>query len=61
MPRPSDDYYAQLPAKIGPALTPEQYREAEELGLLVDKDDQVGGTACWYCMQVLLDEAVGTG
>lgn len=30
-----------LPAKIGDVLTAEQYREVEELGLLVDRDDQV--------------------
>jgi hypothetical protein len=31
-----------LPDKIGDALTPAQYREAEELGILADKDDQAG-------------------
>ena len=30
----------KLPAKIGNALTAKQYKEAEELGILVDKDDQ---------------------
>jgi hypothetical protein len=30
-----------LPAKIGDILTPSQYAEVEELGMLVDKDDQV--------------------
>lgn len=40
MPRPSDGYYAELQAKIGDALTPEQYAQVEELGVLVDKDDQ---------------------
>lgn len=30
----------KLPAKVGGALTAQQYREAEELGILVDKDDQ---------------------
>lgn len=40
MPRPSDKYYKALPEKIGDILTPEQYKEVEELGLLVDKDDQ---------------------
>ena len=29
-----------LPAKIGDALTAEEYRQVKELGLLVDKDDQ---------------------
>lgn len=41
MPRPSDDYYRNLPAKIGPVLSEVQYKEVEELGLLVDRDDQV--------------------
>ena len=41
MPKPSKEYYANLPTKIGSALTKEQYAEAEELGMLVDKDDQV--------------------
>ncbi|KAL4451461.1 hypothetical protein ABPG75_007123 [Micractinium tetrahymenae] len=40
MPRPSDDYYRKLPERIGNVLTPQQYKEVEELGLLVDKDDQ---------------------
>jgi len=40
MPQPSDTYYRGLPDKIGPALTPEQYKACEELGILVDKDDQ---------------------
>jgi 4-hydroxyphenylpyruvate dioxygenase len=40
MPRPSDDYYRKLPQKIGDVLSPQQYKEVEELGLLVDKDDQ---------------------
>lgn len=30
----------ELPEKIGNALTAEQLKEAEELGVLVDKDDQ---------------------
>ena len=33
--------HRKLPEKIGDVLTPEQYREVEELGILVDKDDQV--------------------
>lgn len=41
MPAPYKDYYKQLPARIGDVLTPEQYKEVEELGLLVDADDQV--------------------
>merc|ERR1711924_60318 len=40
MPRPSEKYYRELPARIGDSLTPEQYREVERLGALVDKDDQ---------------------
>ncbi|GLC38696.1 hypothetical protein PLESTB_000591400 [Pleodorina starrii] len=40
MPRPSDKYYKELPKKIGDTLTPEQYKEVEELGILVDRDDQ---------------------
>ncbi|KAK9817847.1 hypothetical protein WJX72_003032 [[Myrmecia] bisecta] len=40
MPRPSADYYKKLPAKVGNILTTEQYKEVEELGMLVDKDDQ---------------------
>ncbi len=33
-----------LPAKIGDALTAEEYRQVKELGLLVDKDDQARAT-----------------
>lgn len=40
MPRPNDAYYRALPERIGDALTPEQYAEVEELGVLADKDDQ---------------------
>ncbi|KAK9818981.1 hypothetical protein WJX81_007343 [Elliptochloris bilobata] len=40
MPRASSEYYRNLPEKIGDALTAKQYKEAEELGILVDKDDQ---------------------
>ncbi|PRW55993.1 4-hydroxyphenylpyruvate dioxygenase [Chlorella sorokiniana] len=40
MPAPSDTYYRDLPKKMGSLLTPQQYKEVEELGLLVDKDDQ---------------------
>lgn len=31
----------KLPAKIGDLLTPQQYVDLEELGILADKDDQV--------------------
>merc|ERR1712093_913843 len=40
MPPASPAYYKNLPDKIGDALTPDQYKELEELGLLADKDDQ---------------------
>ncbi len=30
----------KLPEKVGDSLTAEQYAEADELGILVDKDDQ---------------------
>lgn len=40
MPRPSDEYYKNLPDKIGGVLTAQQYKECKELGILVDKDDQ---------------------
>lgn len=32
----------KLPEKMGDALTEQQYRDIEELGILADKDDQVG-------------------
>merc|ERR1719478_1820745 len=37
---PSDEYYRELPARIGDALTADEYVRVQELGLLVDKDDQ---------------------
>ncbi|GFR45369.1 hypothetical protein Agub_g6744 [Astrephomene gubernaculifera] len=40
MPRPSDRYYRELPKKMGEALTPQQYKDVEELGILVDRDEQ---------------------
>jgi 4-hydroxyphenylpyruvate dioxygenase len=40
MPKPSKEYYDNLPEKIGPYLTSKQYKMCEELGLLVDRDDQ---------------------
>lgn len=40
MPRPDKGYYERLPARIGDSLSPKQYAQIEELGLLVDKDDQ---------------------
>ena len=37
----SEGYYRELPKRVGAnALSPEQFKEVEELGLLVDKDDQ---------------------
>lgn len=30
----------ELPSRIGDTLTSQQYKQAEELGILVDKDDQ---------------------
>ena len=37
----SADYYAKLPERIGAdALTKEQFAQVQELGLLVDRDDQ---------------------
>jgi hypothetical protein len=36
----------KLPEKIGDALTPQQYQDIEELGILADKDDQV---LCLLC------------
>lgn len=41
MPRPSDEYYEKLPTRIGTSdLTVEQFKRIQDLGLLVDKDDQ---------------------
>jgi len=50
MPRPSDAYYRALPGRLGlgeaagpggaPVVTAAQLAEAEELGILVDRDDQ---------------------
>ena len=40
MPRPSEKYYKELPMKVGNSLTADQYKTVEELGILVDKDDQ---------------------
>eukprot|EP01087_Luapelamoeba_hula_P004164 TRINITY_DN14114_c0_g1_i1.p1 TRINITY_DN14114_c0_g1~~TRINITY_DN14114_c0_g1_i1.p1 ORF type:complete len:430 (-),score=65.31 TRINITY_DN14114_c0_g1_i1:56-1345(-) len=38
--RPSEKYYRNLPNKVGDSLTAEELKQVEELGLLVDKDDQ---------------------
>eukprot|EP00531_Pseudo-nitzschia_arenysensis_P001678 CAMPEP_0116127852 /NCGR_PEP_ID=MMETSP0329-20121206/7052_1 /TAXON_ID=697910 /ORGANISM="Pseudo-nitzschia arenysensis, Strain B593" /LENGTH=527 /DNA_ID=CAMNT_0003621961 /DNA_START=163 /DNA_END=1746 /DNA_ORIENTATION=+ len=40
MKRPSDEYYRELPERIGDQLTPEQYEELEELGILADSDEE---------------------
>jgi len=40
MDAPSDEYYDELPERIGDALPEESLRKARELGLLVDRDDQ---------------------
>lgn len=40
--------FRKLPSKIGDALTPQQYKDIEELGILADKDDQVS-SAFWHC------------
>eukprot|EP00466_Bigelowiella_natans_P013251 jgi/Bigna1/136436/aug1.34_g11144 len=40
---PDDDvsrYYAELPGRLGDALTPEEYKQIEELGLLADRDEE---------------------
>ncbi|KAL3932861.1 MAG: hypothetical protein SGARI_003851 [Bacillariaceae sp.] len=40
MKRPSDEYYRELPDRLGDQLTPAQYAELEELGILADADDE---------------------
>ena len=40
MKRPSDEYYRELPDRLGDLLTPEQYQELEELGILADSDEE---------------------
>lgn len=40
MPRPPPTYYQHLPERIGSILTEEQFKECEELGVMVDKDDE---------------------
>lgn len=40
MPPPPPTYYANLPQRAGDVLSEKQLRECEELGVLVDKDDQ---------------------
>ena len=40
MKRPSDAYYRELPDRLGDKLTPEQYEQLEDLGILADADDE---------------------
>ena len=40
MPAPGVRYYKELPSKIGPYLTVKEISMCEELGILVDRDDQ---------------------
>jgi 4-hydroxyphenylpyruvate dioxygenase len=40
MRRPSDEYYRELPDRLGDKLTSKQYSELEELGLLADADEE---------------------
>lgn len=40
MKRPSDNYYKELPERLGDQLTQEQYKELEELGILADSDEE---------------------
>jgi len=40
MKRPSDEYYRELPDRLGDLLTSEQYQELEELGILADSDEE---------------------
>lgn len=40
MKRPSDEYYRELPDRLGDQLTAAQYEELEELSILADADDE---------------------
>jgi len=40
MKRPSDEYYKELPDRLGDQLTPTQYKDLEELGILADSDEE---------------------
>eukprot|EP00581_Thalassiosira_minuscula_P015351 CAMPEP_0183721792 /NCGR_PEP_ID=MMETSP0737-20130205/13949_1 /TAXON_ID=385413 /ORGANISM="Thalassiosira miniscula, Strain CCMP1093" /LENGTH=546 /DNA_ID=CAMNT_0025951849 /DNA_START=6 /DNA_END=1643 /DNA_ORIENTATION=- len=40
MVRPSDQYYEELPSRLGDKLSEEQYRKLEELGILADADEE---------------------
>jgi 4-hydroxyphenylpyruvate dioxygenase len=41
MPSPPPTYYRNLKNRVGDVLNDEQIKECEELGILVDRDDQV--------------------
>lgn len=40
MPKPPPTYYQNLASRVGSVLTEKQIKECDELGILVDKDDQ---------------------
>ncbi|VEU40458.1 unnamed protein product [Pseudo-nitzschia multistriata] len=40
MKRPSDEYYRELPDRLGDQLTQDQYEQLEELGILADSDEE---------------------
>jgi 4-hydroxyphenylpyruvate dioxygenase len=40
MPKPPNEYYCNAPNRLGNALTEEQYRLIEELGILADVDEE---------------------
>lgn len=40
MKRPSNEYYQELPDRLGDQLSEEQYAMLEELGILADADDE---------------------
>jgi len=40
MTRPSEQYYQELPGRLGDSLSSDQYSELQELGILADADDE---------------------
>jgi 4-hydroxyphenylpyruvate dioxygenase len=48
MPQPSDKYYRELPEKVGDALSADDLKQCQELGILVDKDDMVHDLLCFF-------------
>ncbi len=40
MPKPPPTYYKNMPKRVGSVLTEQQIKDCEQLGILVDKDDQ---------------------